>query len=405
MKKKKLYFFTAEFPYGKLGETFIENEMPIQSRYFEEIVIFPLVSGSEKRRIPENVITLKALNGRPGLNSKKIFFSNIGLIITLLFREFLNCPNKLFFIKNGFYFNSLLIRAAYDAAYIEASISPQDRQNAVFYSFWMNDWALALAVLVHQKKIPEFVFRCAGFDTYDERNKGNYLPFRYTVYKNAKAIYPASKMGENYIKNKNMYPEKVQVRYLGTADNGLNPFDATAVFTVVSCSGLIPLKRVHLIIELLKHLHFEIRWIHFGDGIKETELKKLAAEVLPSTVRYEFKGSVSNSTVLEFYKNTSINLFITTSETEGLPISIQEAISFGIPVMATGVGGIPEIVTDATGILIDKDFNVPDVAQLISQFKASSKNTIAYREGVKQFWKQHFSAEKNYTSFYEMLLS
>jgi colanic acid/amylovoran biosynthesis glycosyltransferase len=404
MKKKKLYFFTAEFPYGKHGETFIENEIPIQANYFDEIIIFPLSSKiSQKRAMPANATVVEALNNRPGLHSKQLFFSNIGLIFSILFREFLNCPNKLFFIKKSFHFNSLLVRAIHDAGYIEAATALPDK-NAVFYSFWMNDWALALAVLKHKKKISEFVFRCAGFDTYDERYEGHYLPFRYTIYKSTSAIYPSSKMSENYIKDKNMFPEKAQVSYLGTNDYGNNPFDASAVFTVVSCSSLVPLKRVHLIIELLKQVHFEVQWIHFGGGELEEELKTMASRVLPSNVRYEFKGSVNNSSILEFYKKTSINLFITTSETEGLPVSIQEAISFGIPVMATAVGGIPEIVNDTTGFLIDENFKMEDAAQLILQFKVSNKNASAYREGVRQFWKQHFSAEKNYKSFYEMLL-
>lgn len=40
------------------------------------------------------------------------------------------------------------------------------------------------------------------------------------------------------------------------------------------------------------------------------------------------------------------------SLSEGIPVSIMEAISFGIPIIATNVGGNAEIVNDETGVLI-----------------------------------------------------
>ena len=45
------------------------------------------------------------------------------------------------------------------------------------------------------------------------------------------------------------------------------------------------------------------------------------------------------------------------SESEGIPVSIMEASSFGIPVIATNVGGVGEIVENGyNGLLLNKDF-------------------------------------------------
>jgi glycosyltransferase involved in cell wall biosynthesis len=204
-----------------------------------------------------------------------------------------------------------------------------------------------------------------------------------------------------------LYPRhrsRIRLSYMGVPDNGINPFDPAVPFTLVSCSSLIKLKRVHLIAGILQHIPFEINWIHWGGGETEAEVKKLS-ETLPANVKAIFKGQAKNQDIIAFYKSVPVNLFITTSETEGLPVSIQEAISFGIPVIATNVGGIPEIVNEHTGMLVEKDFDNREVAQMILDFKNSERNSEGYREGVRKFWMEHFNAGKNYQLFYEYLVT
>lgn len=205
------------------------------------------------------------------------------------------------------------------------------------------------------------------------------------------------------LKKKKIFPDKVVAKYWGTTDNGEGKFDEKTTFTLVSCSSIIPLKRVHLIVEILKNIKFEMHWIHFGDGECADKIKNIAKELLPINVKYSFKGGVSNQEVISFYKTNTVNLFITTSETEGLPVSIQEAISFGIPIVATNVGGVSEIVNEKTGFLITKNFEVKEVAKLISQFRISSKNSKIFRENVRNFWKENFNAEKVYANFSETI--
>ena len=48
--------------------------------------------------------------------------------------------------------------------------------------------------------------------------------------------------------------------------------------------------------------------------------------------------------MLDYYKNNIIDIFINLSASEGIPVSIMDAISFGIPCIATNVGGTGEIV-------------------------------------------------------------
>ena len=56
--------------------------------------------------------------------------------------------------------------------------------------------------------------------------------------------------------------------------------------------------------------------------------------------------------------------FITTSSTEGLPVSIQEAMAAGIPIIGTNVGGIPEMI-DGNGVLLSANPSNKEVAEAI----------------------------------------
>ena len=88
----------------------------------------------------------------------------------------------------------------------------------------------------------------------------------------------------------------------------------------------------------------------------KTELQSIINECgLSKIVRFE--GWVSGDKKVELLNNTDV--FILPSYTEGLPISILEAMSYRLPVISTPVGGIPEVVRDGeNGFLIkpgDKD--------------------------------------------------
>ena len=76
----------------------------------------------------------------------------------------------------------------------------------------------------------------------------------------------------------------------------------------------------------------------------------------------------------------------------------MEAISFGIPVLATDVGGTSEIVSGDTGWLIEKDFSVLSVVKVIESNRPRFRDEV-FRLGVRGFWKSNFEALKNYKEF------
>lgn len=393
--EKILYLFTAEYPYG-YGETFLENEITILSGFFNRIIIVPYnANGSLWRKLPENVV----VKNRTRSKSAIALFD----IASILLYEYRHCNNKSFFRKNRKLYASYLKKAIADADFIRSIVNPADSN--YFYSFWMNDWALALSVAKRKNYLDDFVFRSGGFDIWDERHEGNYIPFRAFNYKMSSGIYPNSKLAEIYLKNKGIFPEKIKCRYWGTLDDGENPFLKNQPFIIVSCSGLIPLKRVNLIAEILSHISdIKLKWIHFGDGPEHHQLEKKTNQ-LPPNIEVEWKGQVPNSEIKKFYKTHPVHLFITTSSTEGLPMSVQEAISYGIPVLATDVGGMKEVVPHCAGRLLNNDFDPFQAAIIMKEMLSGEINTVNFRKNVREFWKENFNAEKVYSDFAKELLS
>ncbi len=85
-----------------------------------------------------------------------------------------------------------------------------------------------------------------------------------------------------------------------------------------------------------------------GDGPLRSALEKQVEE-LGLKEAIEFAGIISN---VEWHLNES-NLFLLTSDFEGLPLSVLEAMSCGLPVIATRAGGTVDILPPDAGILVD----------------------------------------------------
>ncbi|MGZ4090243.1 MAG: glycosyltransferase, partial [Bacteroidia bacterium] len=120
----------------------------------------------------------------------------------------------------------------------------------------------------------------------------------------------------------------------------------------------------------------------------------------------ELHGFVSNKEIIEFYMTSYVDLFINASTSEGVPVSIMEALSFGIPVIATNVGGTSELVDDAVGKLVKADINELELSSELAHFLKLSKEEVALiREGARMRFIEKASAEKNYELFYKQLTS
>jgi glycosyltransferase involved in cell wall biosynthesis len=86
-----------------------------------------------------------------------------------------------------------------------------------------------------------------------------------------------------------------------------------------------------------------------GDGPERAPEAARAEALAPG--RFRWLGAVPDAA--KYF--AAFDLFVLSSRTEGLPMVMLEAMAAGTPVVATNVGGIPDLVSPAEGILVPPD--------------------------------------------------
>ena len=106
-----------------------------------------------------------------------------------------------------------------------------------------------------------------------------------------------------------------------------------------------------------------------------------------------------------FLSKTKIDLQINLSSYEGIPMSIMEVMSYGIPTLATDTGGSSEIVNVKNGILIDVHSSPKFISEKILEFKnLTEQKKLLMQNEAYQTWSKKFDSEKNYSEFAEKLI-
>jgi glycosyltransferase involved in cell wall biosynthesis len=219
-------------------------------------------------------------------------------------------------------------------------------------------------------------------------------------------VFAASQAGFDHLRSRHpQHADKLRLARLGTFDHGPGPWSPSRVLRIVSCSRLVPLKRVQMLAAAIKQVTVPVEWTHFGDGPERDRLEVMIAP-WSSNVKAVMAGAVPNEELMAWYRTHPVDLFVHLSESEGgVPVVLQEASSFGIPLMACDAGGVGEIVGERTGLLLPRDPTLRQITQLIEEHLTSPRNSAAFRARVRERWMEDFRAEANFNSFADQLLA
>ena len=161
------------------------------------------------------------------------------------------------------------------------------------------------------------------------------------------------------------------------------------VIKFVNVARFIKLKNHKLLIEAFEEVVKRNNRVHLtlvGDGDLLEDMKRLVKD--NNIEKYvTFTGNVKN--VGEILKESDI--FVLSSTTEAFPVSIIEAMSYGLPIISTNVGGIKEVITD-NGILVRSQ----DKKQMVSaMFTIINDATLRAKYANNSFLMAHeFSKNK-----------
>jgi glycosyltransferase involved in cell wall biosynthesis len=418
--RSSLILITNHFPFGN-AENFLESEIGYLADAFDKVIILARDVSSKMIRKPDSRYTAYRIDPESDLREKllalSLYIRNFRRVIRYVRMEVNHVKSVYGYFSFGMKRKMMhdLTKALVTSYHLERLIRNHNLNgNVVLYSYWLTSSALATIFVDNTTGVTiKRISRAHGGDVYESRNTLNYLSFRKVLAVHLDRIYSISENAQRHLLDFTKVDQgKISVARLGTISKNvpdLNLRQISGQYLLVSCSFMVPVKRIDLMIDALAHIKdLNIRWVHIGDGPLRTLLAERAREKLSSkqNIRWEFIGEVSNDDLLEFYRLNYVHLFLNTSSSEGVPVSMMEAQSFGIPVAAPRVGGIPEIVSAETGRLFPPDTPEVKIAGIIEEvLKMERQRYEALRSNAYRNWSTRYNAEKNFPTFVAEILS
>jgi len=399
---KTLYIFTNSFPYGNISEVpFLTNELIYLSREFENIILVPQKKNSDIELKSDKYIVDLTLVEESAVSK---WWAIFWLFNVEIFRE------AMFLIRRGKVANFRrlwwsLITISIAVRWVKRKVKADGP--IIFYTYWFTDLTTGLALAKKNKPNISLISRAHGYDLYEERSSFIYFPLRTFALDHLDHLFLISQNGFNYMRlNYPQYLNKFSIARLGVTEQTMmtQPMQKPKNISVVSCAYIRSVKRIDLLcdaVQCLSELNKDwiITWNHFGGGnIEDTGIIYQKVNNFNPNIKTTLWGNVSNKTIIDFYKTEQVDFFISVSLSEGIPMSMMEAASFGIPIISTDVGGVHELVNNDNGLLLPNDISAEQIAKSMAIF-ISENNHISKRQAAKDTWQKRFSAHVNYSDF------
>ena len=370
----KICLITRSYPSNDVSEkNFVFPEIIEHLKHGHQITLLPLsLSADQDVSLPESITVNETLAKK--FKGFSLLISITGLIFNNFFWKeiFSNCskifthPTRLVnFFKYSVKKQSVL-----------NSLKTCTENYDVIYTYWCSGETAGAIEFKNQSSYPvKIITRAHGYDIYEERacNKG-YLPYRqYIINELDKFIVLSDSAKKHLLQKYEAKDEHIYVSPLGvqnqTVSTTKNDNDSYQFF---SCSFPAPVKRLPLIYNTLrliaeKEPSKKIVWTHFGATEKDISISNI-----PENMTVELQGPTDKAVILKSYiKRNSNAYFINLSSSEGQPVSVMEAMSCGLPIIATNVGGLSEMLGD-TGLLLNVSNNEKDMSDSIINFTSDT---------------------------------
>lgn len=350
----KIAYITVKLPYGR-QESFIIPEIQEMIRQGEEVIILPFRPDDEI--FHKDAEALRAITRRVGLCSLTVLLQTI----LQLFRN----PFNSLRIVSVILFNSRNITialkniSAIPKGLYAARLFKQEKVQHI-HAHWASTPSTVAYVASYLSNIP-WSFTAHRWDIAEN----NILARKVTSASFARVISEKGKQKVIETITDGNHIDKIRVVHMGVniPDNTTLGKRQQKTFTIICPANMVTIKGHKYLIEacrIIKQQKQYVRCIFAGDGPLEAELKSLINEYELSAY-IDFAGRLPQDKLIDMYKNNLIDAVVLPSivrndgETEGIPVALMEAMAYGIPVISTDTGGIPELLKDAGIIVPEKD--------------------------------------------------
>lgn len=405
MASGSLLVITNNYPLGGITEeAFLRDEIPVLAETFKQVTFIPMRKETDCFDIsfwPENVILddRLALHVRDYSKKRYLKLFNWQLFVAVLL--------EIGKVRNRLQLEHLIrtfIEGQSLSEFLKTRIGRGELKvnDTMIYSFWFADNAVGLGLLP-KNIMPQWISRAHHYDLYDERVPVRSRYFRNRAFANVKQVLCCSHQGEAYLAER--YPKwknKIDTLYLGT----LKPLTVPEYvmqekhIRFITVARMEPVKRPLQTFDYLFSLateypDYDIFWTVIGDGSLFEPLKRLSETRRLPNFHVDMLGSQPNSVVRALFETKVFDWMIMLSESEGLPICFAEAMSYGIPSIATNVGGVgEEIIPNVTGILLAAEPETNDFLLSIRPYIECKSIYLKLRNTAVDYWTNTLDSTK-----------
>ena len=342
MNKRKLILFTSTFPFGKHENNFIKYEIEELNKLFKEIEIINHKSTSK------NSILGKKLNKiRTNQNfSEQINIFNITRTFffkTIFQKIFWEEINSIMF--QGSFITKLkmcVLEITYALILFDfLKKSKINYKDTILYSFWSNFTLITFSMIKEIHPDAKVVARSLGSDLngFIYNKNDDYVPYKKIKFSSLNKLVLLGKYQKKFLKNSIIKSKNILISPLGVYKQKFVKRKVEKnVIIFLSCGNFIEAKNNILMIDFLRRFSKKTRRkVHFiiiGEGKLKNKIFKQLNNNKKNFI-YSYHKHVNN--FVEFVKLKKVNFFLNFSSQEGMPFTVMETMSIGIPTISSDI--------------------------------------------------------------------
>lgn len=382
MNKRKLILFTNTYPYGKHENNFIKYEIKELNKLFKGIEII-----NHKSTSKNNILDKKLNKVRTNLNfSRQINIYNITktfffkTIFQRIFWEELNIIKfrESFFIK----LKMCVLEITYALILFDfLKNSKINYKDTILYSFWSNFTLITFSMIKEIHPDAKFVARSLGSDLngFIYNKNDDYVPYKKLKFSALSKLVLLGKYQKKFLKNSIIKSKNILISPLGVyKQKFVKRKIEKDVIIFLSCGNFIEAKNNILMIDFLKRFSKKTgRKVHFiiiGEGKLKNKIFKQLNKNKKNFI-YSYHKHVNN--FVEFIKLKKVNFFLNFSSQEGMPFTVMETMSIGIPTIASDIKPNKYLVKN-NGYLFNLFNYENSIEQVIKKINSDLNNKKLY---------------------------